>query len=386
MLNLFVGLSSLLDLGLTKALIVGLRQRDFPPGELVASALMLTTTGALLVAALLMYGLSHDWPIYGPAVMAQGDLRWWLSVCGVMVIFAQLTTTILRGVLEADYKSDIVNIGFAAFTVVFYAVAAGLALVSRNPRVLIGGSTVVYAAFLVIHWFLARRGASAALCLPSTRAARSLLHYGIGAFLFILPTIIVAPLFQFGLQRYTVDARQYAVFDLALRISGLAATALCSISTPFFALVAGSPAERSVEMRAAVWRHLRLSFMLMALGLLACWFIGSSALALIFPTADTVLFRTTGILLSGAAFLSAVEPATLMMLGLGRLRALVAVRMLMLGTAIIAVQALAGLKVLDRFAASLAVGNAIAALATLGLNRLERWGRASEVPPAAGGP
>ena len=375
MLNLFVSLASVLDFGLTKALIFGIHRRHFPTDTLLATALLITSLGSLLTASLLLYAIDRQWPIFGPAIMGEGDLRWWLAVCGAVVLFAQLTTTLLRGVLEAHYKSDLVNIGFAAFTVVFYVTAFTLAYVSVDPRVLMAGSAGVYIGLLIAHWVIVRRVAPIGLGAPSFQAARAMLRYGFGALLIDLPSIVIAPMFQFQLQRLAPDARQYGIFDLGLRISTLAATTLASFSVPIFALVAGTPVDKSVQMRATVSKQIKISLALGVFGWCVYLMIGPTALALIFGTKNDDLFRVSSILLAGTAALAAVEPITRMLLGINRLRALIVVRVLMLGAAIVAAQWVRVPAVIDRFAISLAFGYAAAALATAELNRRESWGR-----------
>jgi hypothetical protein len=375
MLNLFVSLASLLDCGLTKALIFGMHRRHFTAAKLLATALSITSLGSLVTASLLLYAIDHQWPIFGPAVMGQGDLRWWLVVCGAVVLFAQLTTTLLRGVLEANYKSDLVNIGFAAFTVVFYATAFTLAYLSADPRILMAGSAAVYMGVLIAHWVIVRKVAPVGLSAPSFHAARALLRYGFGALMIDLPSIVIAPMFQFQLQRLAPDAREYGIFDLGLRIATLAATTLAGFSVPIFALVAGTYPDRSVQMRAAVSKQIKISVALGALGWCLYLWIGPTALALIFGTKNGDLFRVSAILLAGTASLAAVEPISRMLLGLNRLQALIVVRVLMLAAAIGAAQWVSTPAIVDRFAISLAVGYAAAALATAELNRRERWGR-----------
>jgi len=202
-----------------------------------------------------------------------------------------------------------------------------------------------------------------------------MLRYGFGALLIDLPSIVIAPMFQFQLQRLAPDARQYGIFDLGLRISTLAATTLASFSVPIFALVAGTPVDKSVQMRATVSKQIKISLALGVFGWCVYLMIGPTALALIFGTKNDDLFRVSSILLAGTAALAAVEPITRMLLGINRLRALIVVRVLMLGAAIVAAQWVRVPAVIDRFAISLAFGYAAAALATAELNRRESWGR-----------
>jgi O-antigen/teichoic acid export membrane protein len=375
MLNLFVSLASVLDCGLTKALIFGIHRRHFPAEKLLATALLITTLGSLLTASLLLYGTDHQWPIFGPAVMGHGDLRWWLAVCGAVVLFAQLTTTLLRGVLEASYKSDLVNIGFAAFTMVFYLTAFILACISTDPRVLMAGSAGVYIGFLMAHWVIVRKVAPIGLSAPSFHAARAMLRYGFGALMIDLPSIVIAPMFLFQLQRLAPDAREYGIFDLGLRIATLAATTLAGFAVPIFALVAGTPVDKSAQMRATVSKQIKISMALAAVGWCLYFLIGPTALAVIFGTKNGDLFRVSAILLAGTAALAAVEPISRMLLGLNRLRVLIVVRVLMLVAAVVAAQWISAPTVIDRFAISLAIGYTAAALATAELNRREAWGR-----------
>jgi hypothetical protein len=292
----------------------------------------------------------------------------------VLVLFAQLATTLLRSMLEANYRSDLVNVGFTVLTLMYYGTAAVIARSTSDPKAMIAGSAGVYFVMLISTFWLVALMVPSALQFPSMRASRALLRYGIRVFMLELPTMALVPLLQFGLQRSASDGRQYGLFELAYRISNLAASTLASISAPFFALVAGASASEAVAMRSRVGRQVKLSLALAAAGWITFVAIGHGALRMVFGIDDPELFRLALFLLCGQALLGSVEPITRMLMGLGRLKGLMLARLVMLVSSLTIALYYPWLPVLDRYAIGLAIGYALGALITADLNRREKWG------------
>ena len=99
-IGVFVGVASLLDLGMSKALVFLVPSDPAGESDLVSGAAVLALGAALVAAALVLLLTALDVPIFGRAV-ARSGLAWWLAWAGATVLICQVATTLVRAVFEA---------------------------------------------------------------------------------------------------------------------------------------------------------------------------------------------------------------------------------------------------------------------------------------------
>jgi O-antigen/teichoic acid export membrane protein len=374
-LTLFVGLASLLDIGLSKAIVylTALGHRD--PGIVLAAALTVGGALAACVAVGLIVIAVIGVPVFGPAVAAQPNLALWVACCGGLILVCSVITTLLRSVLEAQFRLDIVNIGFAALTLFNFGVALVLATVTSDPRALMLATTATFVVLLFTHIIAVAIIAPVRLKRPSPTDFATLLRAGFGAYVADLPAVLLAPVLQYFFSLQARSASDYGVFDLALRIATLCGTALGSLSSPYFAIVAAATADSRSEVRRSISRHLRITLLMAVGGWLFFLLAGKPLLALLLRQSISDLYPITLTMLAGAALVAALEPVSRMLLGLGRRRAIFVNRTTMLLATIIAAACLTSLAPLERFSIAYAAGFIFAAMGLSLLNYRERWGR-----------
>lgn len=373
-LTIFIGIASILDFGIWKALVFLIARSPNASGRLLSSAIFLCAIVASVFAAtfgaLSMAGI----PLFGKSVAAQGDLIGWLSLGGCIIVAANLLTNLVRGALEASFRGHWVNVGYGLLTIALYGVATLIARWTRDPRALILGSTLVYVLSLLAHaaclkpWSIHWRR-------PCRASMMQILRYGGASFVADAPTILMGPLLLYMFLLTSTSSSQYGIFDIAIRVSTLAATALSMLSTPFFAIVSSTRTADRGDVRQMISRHLRVTLGLALIGCAMFWTIGKPLTAVFFSEGSSAIYRASLIMLLGAAFVAALEPVTRMLMGIGRLGRLAVVRTIMLASALFAACVLRGLDPLDRFAISCAIGFGAAVAGLLVLNGTESWGR-----------
>jgi O-antigen/teichoic acid export membrane protein len=374
-LGIFVGLTSLLDLGMWKSVVYLGAGRKFALPELLSTATLMCVAIALMFTLALLCLLWAGVPLFGAMIEQTPDLKWWLAGCGSVIVFTGLLTNLVRGALEAALYGHWVNVGYGVLTLLQYLVAVQIARYGGGGAALLAGSACVYVAILLLHLVLLKARSLAGWQAPSLAAMRAIGRYGLRALAADLPIILIGPALCYLFVLAAASAGEFGSFDLGLRIATLAATALGMLSTPFFVMVAGAGDTRQVEVRLLLGRQLRLMLVLAAAGWLLFLLAGPRLLALVFPERVAEVFRAALLMLAGTALLAAMEPVARLLMGLGRLRQLALTRALMLPVALASVYLLAQRPALDRFALAFALANVAGGLALWGLYLTERWGR-----------
>jgi O-antigen/teichoic acid export membrane protein len=371
-LTIFIGIASALDFGIWKSLVYLIPRGKHSRNQLLSSAILLCAIGGALFTAIFGALLIGHVELFGKSVAAQGDLIWWLSASGCIIVIANLLTNLARAVLEASFRGHWVNIGYGLLTMALYGFAAVIARWTHDPRALIVGSTLVYLISLAAHF----------ACLPFSirweqpqqAAVIAILRYGGASFFADAPSIVMGPVLLYLFLLTANNSGQYAIFDIALRLSTLAATTLSMLSAPFFAIVSSTNSREQGQVRSMISRHLRVTLSLALVGCVIFWAIGRPLLTVFFVEGSGYIYRASVIMLIGSAAAAALEPVTRMLMGIGQLGKLSLVRAAMLGSALLSVAVLRKVDPLDRFAISCAIGFSIAAIGLWALNRTEQWG------------
>jgi hypothetical protein len=382
MLAIFVGIGALLELGMSKALIYLVPRRPSALSELFSAALTICATGYLAFLIIGAILLVANVPVFGSAIEAQGNFKWWLCAAGCTLVASNIVTALVRGALEGAYKMHVVNLGFAALTIANYVVVFAATLISDEPSVLVAASACVFILMTVAHLVLARHMLALRWQTPERSTMHELTRVGFRSFVADAPSTMKAPILQYLFTLAARSGADYGVFDLALRIATLCGTALSSLSTPFFAVVAGSTRESADSVRRVIARHVRITVATAFAGWLAFILVGDLAIRLILPAAPPSLHAITAMVLAGSLAVAALEPWTRMQLGLGKQPSIALVRLAMLAASVLVALAPLALEPLYQFASAFVAGSCTLCLGLAYLHRRESWGRTRRLPAA----
>lgn len=366
-IGVFVGITSILDLGMWKSLVYLILKERFSYDELISSAVLLAALVAGGFAVAVVVAMLLGAPIFGSVLDTRDDLAWWLASGGCVVVLASLFANVARGALEASFRGHVLYVGFALVTLLQYGVASLASRVSRDPRALIVGSVLVYLAILVLHAAYLWRIRRVAFVSPTRRAVLAILKYGMPTFVADLPVIFLGPTLLYLFVLTANSAGEYAIFDIALKIATLAASAVSMLAMPIFAISAATRPQDHEVLRALVARYLRVTSCVAIIGCGAYWLIGDQMLSWLFTEQPDSIFQTSLTMLLGTAASAALEPIARTLLGMGVVRKLAIIRCLTFAVTVLLVLATQGMAPLQRFSMSVGIGYAAGALGLLAL-------------------
>ena len=375
-LGVFVGVASLLDLGMSKALVFLIPRLERPAGTWLSAAVCVCVAATTLVAGIIVVLVATEVPLFGEHIAKQPGLTVWLACAGVVVLFCQVLTTLARALLESRCRAHWVNAGFASFTAAYYLAGLLASWWLADVRFVIGISAGIYVLALAAHLQLLWRSGPLGWQWPERTTLVALVRVSGRTLAVDLPSIAYLPVLMWIFMLVANSGSAYGVFDIATRIATLCGTALASLSVPFYALVAGARESERQQVRGMLERFLPWSFACAVAAWLSFALLGEWVLRWWMPEAYAPLAGALRWLLAGALAYAAFEPITRLLLGLGHLRRLLTIRLVMLATCVISAIALPSWGALQRFSFAGAAGWLSAAILLAVAARRISWGRA----------
>lgn len=360
--GLFVTIGSMLELGIPRAMVATISGRSpeqagraFSAGILTAGLIALISAATLAIVALL--GVN----IWGSKSFLAAYGNFSLVLCGsAVLLFVNLTAT-LRGVLEAAFRLHWINAAYAVQTLLVYALALTVASLTRSTDWVLWSSVAAYAFIFGLHVNMVARLPFARLRWPDRQTFRHVIMHAGKTCIIALPGVITLPTLGYLYLRNTDRAVDYGTFDLAMRVTLLAASTLSTLAMPVLAIVSSAGAAGFEPLRPFIRRYTLALFAAYACGVIAFATVGTPLLQLAFGKSGAQVHAAALIALLGAGLASTVEPLSRSLLGLGFVRALALCRWALLYTVVAMLLVFSGSPNLVRFPAAYGIGNAIAA-------------------------
>jgi|GEM_PF-2674029 len=360
--GLFVTLGAMLELGIPRAMVATISgatpeqaSRAFSAGIATAGLIALISSAALATVALM--GIN----IWGSKSFLAARGNFSLILCGSAVLMLVNLTATLRGVLEAAFRLHWINVAYAVQTLLVYALALMVAWLTRSTDWVLWSSVAVYALIFGLHVIMVARLPFARLRWPDRRTFRHVAMHAGKTCVIALPGVVTLPILGYLYLRNAQRAADYGTFDLAMRVTLLAASTLSTLAMPVLAIVSSARAAGFEQLRAFIRRYTLALLVAYVCGVAIFAAIGTPLLQLAFGKSGAQVHAAALIALLGAGLASAVEPLSRSLLGLGFVRALALCRWALLVTIVAAISIFAASPNIVRFPAAYSLGNAVAA-------------------------
>ena len=117
---IFSGVSSLIDLGLSQAIVLLSADKEISSNQVVTSAVYINLTiiaiATLIFIALNLFGVD----LLGKEINLTQKEQIWLLITGFLILIFMLLNNICKSILEANLFMHVVNLSLALFTPVLY--------------------------------------------------------------------------------------------------------------------------------------------------------------------------------------------------------------------------------------------------------------------------
>lgn len=372
LLAVFMGISAVADLGVTKSLVYFIprqkHQEDI--NEVYSAGIFVNGFMVLLVAiiGLIVYWFGIN--IWGTNNVVSYELGRLLFVCGLIVACCSLAIALYQSVLEAFFKIYMVNIGFFLLTALNYISIYLLSFITNKPEHFAIATTVVYIFILFLHWVMVRFKTTASLHVPKWETIRRVVKYAFGFFAVGLSWTITYTASRYLIIFFGGNASAYGVFDIALKIAFFALTCLQAFVSPLFSAFVNYGEERINEIQYILKRSLAGLGGAYVLGCLLFFSFGERILALFSENNKQELFLASFILILGIAFFAVADPFYRAFLALGRLKLMFMLSLIQPIVNVLGLVVLVNLDPLYRVSAAFSLSWAITALVHMIVFRL----------------
>lgn len=364
LLAVFMGISSVADLGLTKSLVYFIprqkRQEDI--NEVYSAGVFVNSSMVLLVAII---GFVVYWSginIWGTNNIVSYELGRLLFVCGLIIACCALAIAFYQSVLEAFFKIHIVNVGFFLLTALNYVLVYLLSFFTDQPEHFVIATTVVYIFMSFFYWAMVRSKTTASLHVPKWQTIQKVLEYAFGYFAIGLPWTITHTASRYLIIFFGGNASAYGVFDIALKIAFFALTCLQAFVSPLFSAFVNYGEERINEIQYILSRSFIGLGSAYILGCLLFFNLGKYILVLFSRDNTQELFYASFILILGIAFFAVADPFYRAFLALGRLKLMFVLSLVQPAINVLGFGVFADLDPLYRVSAAFSLSWAVTAL------------------------
>lgn len=360
-LFIFIGISSVANLGLSKAMVYFIpRQKSQKEiNEVYSAGFCLNTLMVLFVA---IVGLMIYWSgvnIWGSNESISYELGRKILLYGLVVTCCSLATSFYRSVLEAFYKIYLVNVGFLLLTILNYSCVFALSFFTKKIQYFVVCTASVYITILLLHMLLVFLGTEASLRISKRSTFKQVVKKAFNFFSINILDTLVQPTNRYLFILLAGNVKVYGFFDIALKIAMMARGCLGAFAIPLFSVFSGYGKERISEIKQMLNRYLVGLGASYVLGCTLFLIAGKYILDAFIATESPHLFRVSFILILGVALYGVAEPFNRALWALGYLRLSVGIAAILLIVNLFFVFALGHMSPLYRFGGAYALAFAI---------------------------
>ncbi len=306
---LFSGVSSLVDLGLSKAVILLSGENKMHENKVVSSALYinLCIIGVLFVVFISLQLLSVD--LLGSDINIDKTNKFVILNTGFLLLILMLLNNLCRTILEAKYKIHIVNLTLTIYTPLLYGVIFILSFFTKQIVVYVITPFILTFLMFTFNVLYLKRYTTIRVIKVAKKdilhvLKRSLAFLNIG-----LINSMVMPAMRYAFVLLVADVGLYAIFDLSFKIAMLANSFILSLSTPMFAVFSKEIQSNSKKMVKVAYQIFYISFIMYVVINVAYYFLGNYFLT--FLSIDSknlsILYNITFLLIISLGSVALVE-------------------------------------------------------------------------------
>lgn len=306
---LFSGVSSLIDLGLSKAVVLLSGSDEISENQVVSSAfyINLFLIGLLSVVFIGLQLFSVD--LLGSNLNIDATNKFIVLNTGFLLLILMLLNNLCRAILEANYLMHIVSMSLASYTPLLYLIIFTLSFLTTNTAIYIVLPLVITFLMFAFNLFYIRKKTKVRLIKVSIVDIKYVLKNTLGFLNIGLINSMVTPTMRYVFILMVADVGMYAIFDLSFKIAMLANSFIVSLATPMFAVFSKKIKTNGNEMVRLSFKIFYISTLMYILLLFGYYFLGSTILSFL-DLAETnldLLYNITFILIVALGSVAIVE-------------------------------------------------------------------------------
>ncbi len=364
---LFSGVCSLVDLGLSKAVVLLSGEKKISENRIVSSALYINIfiIGILSFVFVLLQVFSVD--LLGSDLNIDKTNKFILLNAGFLLLVLMLLNNLCRAVLEANYKIHIVNLTLTLYTPILYLTIYILSFFTKKMTVYVLTPLVLTLLLFLFYIVYIRMMTSVKI----VRVVKGNVIYVLKkSFAFLNIGLIISmimPLMRYVFILMVANLELYAVFDLTFKIALLANSFILSIASPMFAVFSKEIKTNSKKMVRVAYNIFYASIGVYVAIIIGYYFLGNYFL--VFLNLDEkyigLLYNVTYVLIMSLGSVAIVEIFYRYFLGNDQLTVAFLLKLIVPVFGIVSFFLLRDFDLIYRLIYSYGIGLSISAIATV---------------------
>lgn len=271
---LFSSISSIVDLGLSKSIVLLSGENKLSENKVVSSAI---TINIIIITLLTIVFVSLQLcavELLGKDINIQDSYKPILLNTGFLMLILMLLNNLCRAILEANYLMHIVNLSLTIYTPLLYTTIFIASFFTENILFYIITPFVLTLLTFIFNLFVIRTKTNVKIVAVKKADLIYVVKNTLGFLNIGLVNSMVMPIIRYTFILMVADVGLYALFDLSFKIAMLANGFIVSIATPMFAVFSKKIKTDTEEMIRVSYKIFILSVVLYLCILLGYYFIG----------------------------------------------------------------------------------------------------------------
>ncbi len=276
---LFSGVSSLIDLGLSKAVILLSGEKKISENQVVSSALFINMVLISILSVVFIALQLFSVDILGSELNINETDKFIVLNTGFLLLVLMLLNNLCRAILEANYLMHIVNLSLAIYTPLLYTAIFVLSFFTDKVIAFILTPLFITLLMLIFNVVYIKRKTAIHIVRIGSGHLKYVLKSSLGFLNIGLVNSMVMPSMRYIFVLMVADVGLYALFDLSFKIAMLANSFIISLSTPMFAVFSKQIKTKAKGMVKVAFNIFYISIAMYLLMVAAYYFLGGQVLS-----------------------------------------------------------------------------------------------------------
>ncbi|WP_298782528.1 hypothetical protein [uncultured Polaribacter sp.] len=304
---LFSGVTSLIDLGLSQAIVLLNGDEKISNNQVITSALYINLSIILLLSVVFIVLMLLDVNLLGKEINITDLEKTILLITGFLILIFMLLNNFCKSILEANYLIHVVNISLALYTPALYLIIYALSFFTKNTAIYIVTPLILTFVLFVFYIFYIKKKTTIKLTKINKNHIKYVLNCSFKFLNLGILNSIVTPVLRYVFVLMVANVSLYAILDLSFKVAMLANSFIVSISTPMFAVF--SKEKKNLKMIKVTFNVFWVSVLIYIGILIGFYFFGAFILSFLNLETDNLelLYNITFILIISLGSVATVE-------------------------------------------------------------------------------
>ena len=327
---LFSGVSSIADLGLSKALVTMTGNNKVCKNRVFTAAFIINMAIIFFIIIFFIISKLLSIKLLGNNLIINKDDELLLINVSFLILIFTIVNNLLRSVLEANYLLHLVSMTFAVYNPLLYAIIILVSFFTLNIKFFIIIPLFVTVLVFLLNIYLIRKKKIIKLVKIKTIHLKYLFKVVLSFLNIGLVNSMVTPSLRFFFILKVSDTALYGVFDLAFKIAQSLNGVIGSIATPMLAVFANKKIFHAKQLIKLSYNIFYISIAILICCLFGYYLFGEYLIDTLKIEAafKNSLYETSIFLMLAIGLVSSVEVFLRYFMGNGMLRKIFILKLL----------------------------------------------------------